>query len=179
MEDLDENSASAEPIFVAAEVAHVIPSLTEDSTMSDDFETLTTELGSNEEGKLGGKTESLQTDGTADFLWLFHLSRGGLPVPLKGFMESFVKCEEEFQRFHGKSINLEHDAFNRFNKVLEKKISLQELPRDAIFSWATQVRTFINLEVLNYNLSLMKHQKRAKNQLLQFTQYFPITKFHI
>ena len=50
MEDVDENSASAEPIFVTAAVAHDIRSLTEDRTMSDDFETLIIELGSDEEG---------------------------------------------------------------------------------------------------------------------------------
>ena len=80
-----------------------------------------------------------------------------------------MKCEEEFQRFHAKSVSLEHDVINRFSKVFEQKFSFEEMPQDVIY-YCAKVRPFIRLKGLNYNLSLMKRQKKNKKQLFQFTQ---------
>lgn len=89
------------------------------------------------------------------------LSRGGLTHPSKVFLDAAEIMEQEFKKFHQKSLNSVKYIFNKVTDLVEKRVI--NIPHEVLLC-LIRTRTYIRLRALN-NVICNENRKRKEKKL--------------
>lgn len=93
--------------------------------------------------------------------YIFILSRGGLTYPSKVFLDAAKIMDQEFKKFHQKSLSPEKYIFNKVTELVEKRV--KNIPHEVLLC-LVRTRTYIRLRALN-NLICNENRKRKEKKL--------------
>lgn len=89
------------------------------------------------------------------------LSRGGLTYPSKIFFNAAKIMEQEFKKFHQKSLSPEKYIFKKVTELVDKRV--KNIPHEVLLC-LVRTRTYIRLRALN-NLICNENRKRKEKKL--------------
>lgn len=100
--------------------------------------------------------------------WINYISRGKIISPCSDLINVARAMNEEFNNYHGSSLQKNPWIFRTLTDVIEKKMQGKCIPREVLLC-LIRTRTYIRLKILNKKIAAESNKIKQRKKMTKFT----------